>query len=71
MKEKWILKSGALASLFEALVYVFGFAIMAFYLNPPESSKGDNTVLLFFLKNKSLFQVWMAFIYVFFGIAFP
>lgn len=67
--EKSILKSGALASLFEALVYVFGFAIMAFYLNPPESSMGDNTALLFFLKNKSLFQVWMAFIYVFFGIA--
>jgi hypothetical protein len=62
MKEKWILKSGALASLSEALAYVFGFAIMAFYLNPPESSKGENTVLLFFLKKKVCSRFgWLSF----------
>lgn len=69
MMEKSILKSGALAALFEALVYVFGFAVMAFYLSPTDSGAGDNASLLHFLKNKSLFQIWMAFIYVFFGIA--
>lgn len=66
---KSILKSGALTSLFEAFVYVVGFAVMAFYLNPTENNTGENATLLHFLRNKALFQAWMALIYVFFGIA--
>lgn len=67
--EKSTLKSGAFAALFEALVYIFGFAVMVFYLNPSEGSEVENGTLLHFLENKNLFQVWMVFIYVFFGIA--
>lgn len=63
-------KAGAIAALFEALAYLVGFAVMATLLNPGDTEGfSPARKLAFVLDNKALFQAWIIFIYVCFGIA--
>lgn len=62
-------KAGGIAALVEALAYVVGFAVLMTVLNPGNSEDWNSEQKLgFALQNKPLFQVWMTFIYVIFGL---
>lgn len=63
-------KAGGIAALFEAFAYIVGFGVMATLLNPGNTegwSSADK--LAFVLEKKGLYQAWITFIYVAFGIA--
>lgn len=63
-------KAGGFAALFQALAYVVGFSAIATWLNPGNTESWSFTQkLAFLLERKALFQTWMIFIYVAFGIA--
>jgi len=62
-------RAGGIAALVEALIYVVGFAVMATLMNAGDTegwSQGQK--LSFLLERKTLFQTWMIFIYVLFGV---
>jgi len=63
-------KAGGVAALFETLVYIVGFGVMATLLNPGNAEGWSSAQKLdFVLERKTLFQTWTIFIYVAFGIA--
>lgn len=63
-------KAGGIAAVFEAIAYVFGFAVMATLLNPGNADGWNaSQKLAFVLERKALFQTWTLVIYVAFGIA--
>lgn len=63
-------KAGGIASLIQALAYIAGFAILATLLNPGDTHGWSSLQKLDFILERSvLFQLWMVFIYVVFGIA--
>jgi hypothetical protein len=63
-------KIGGIAAIAEALAYITGFTVLLFLLTPENQATLSNTERLkFFLDNKTLFQIWILIIYVFFGIA--
>lgn len=60
---------GGLAALFEALIYVAGFAAMAVWLNPGNTEGMDAALrLAFVLERQALFQAVNLLIYVGFGL---
>lgn len=63
-------KAGGIAALIQALAYIAGFAILATLLNPGDTAGWSSLQKLDFILARSVvFQVWMVFIYVVFGIA--
>lgn len=62
-------KVGGAAALFNALLYVIGFAFMATVLNPGNTEGWSAAQRLsFVLERKALFQAWTTLIYVVFGV---
>lgn len=62
--------AGGIAALFEALAYIVGFGLMATLLNSGNTEGWTAAQkLAFVLGKKGLFQAWIIFIYVAFGIA--
>ena len=62
-------KVGGFAALFEAMLYVIGFAVMATVLNPGDTDGWDAAQRLsFVLERKAFFQAWTTLIYVVFGV---
>lgn len=63
-------KAGGIAAVVEALAYIIGFAVLATLLNPGDAATWSPLQKLeFVLQRKHLFQAWMIFIYVIFGLA--
>ncbi len=63
-------KVGGIASIIQALCYVFGFALLATAMNPGNAENWTQLEKLgFILERQNLFIVWNTIIYVVFGIA--
>lgn len=62
-------KAGGIAALVEALAYIVGFSVLATLLNPGDVEGWSSVQKLgFVLQRHNLFQAWMIFIYVIFGL---
>jgi hypothetical protein len=62
-------RAGGIAALVEALAYVVGFVVMATLLNPGDTEGWSPAQrLAFLLERKAIFQTWMIFVYVLFGV---
>lgn len=60
----------AAAACFEALAYLFGFALMLSTFSPiTDETWGSQERLTFLLEHKILYQCWILVIYLFFGLA--
>ncbi|MEM7575010.1 MAG: hypothetical protein AAF433_19045 [Bacteroidota bacterium] len=62
-------KITAASALFQALAYIFGFALMLTVLNPlTEESWTSEQRLFFLIEQQVLYQVWILVIYILFGL---
>jgi hypothetical protein len=60
---------GGISGIIEASLYIFGFTILFSILQPTmDETKTGLDKLKFIIDNKSIYQTWILFIYVLFGI---
>lgn len=63
-------KAGGIAALVQALAYIVGFIVLLTMMDAGDTSSWSSAQqLAFTLDKKALFQAWIAFIYVGFGVA--
>lgn len=60
---------GGISALIEAFLYIFGFIILFYILQPTiDETKTGLDKLKYIIDRKAIYQTWLLLIYVFFGI---